>query len=156
MRWFLYDTNHRYAIKETVNYTSSRNTTSQYKICSSHQLSLEAKVKHNIAPAHTKLVRMVESKFKVIVVGGGPVGLTAAHALSRAGIDYVVLEQRQSVELDVGASLVLWPQGLRVLAQLDLFERLQNIGADLRHMVTVNMDGYKYKDSWVSGAMKTK
>ncbi|KAJ5755732.1 FAD binding domain-containing protein [Penicillium manginii] len=48
---------------------------------------------------------MSSPPFKVIVVGGGPVGLTAAHALHHAGIDFVVLEARDSVVLDQGGQL---------------------------------------------------
>jgi 2-polyprenyl-6-methoxyphenol hydroxylase-like FAD-dependent oxidoreductase len=99
---------------------------------------------------------MVSNNFKVIVVGGGPVGLTAAHALSLAGIDFVVLEHRASVTIDVGASLVLWPQGLRVLAQLGLWERLERIGAELARSKTITLDAYKYKESWATGVVKKK
>ncbi|KAH8167170.1 hypothetical protein CIB48_g1074 [Xylaria polymorpha] len=97
---------------------------------------------------------MSVDKFKVIVVGGGPVGLTAAHALSRAGIDFVVLEHRASVTTDVGASLVLWPQGLRVLAQLGLRERLEGIGAELKRTKTMTADAYKYKETYALEAVK--
>ncbi|KAI8626482.1 hypothetical protein F5Y19DRAFT_446762 [Xylariaceae sp. FL1651] len=97
---------------------------------------------------------MVNEEFKAIVVGGGPVGLTAAHALSRAGINYVVLEHRHSVAIDVGASLVLWPQGLRVLAQLGLLERLKEIGVEILHSLILSLDGYKYKETWATHAVK--
>ncbi|KAI8949178.1 hypothetical protein F4801DRAFT_580722 [Xylaria longipes] len=95
-------------------------------------------------------------KFKVIVVGGGPVGLTAVHALSRASIDFIVLEYRDSVTTDFGASLVLWPQGLRVLAQIALHERLQGIGAELDRTKTITADAYKYKETHALKAVKRK
>lgn len=99
---------------------------------------------------------MVQNKFKVIIVGGGPVGLTAAHVLSRAGIEYVVLERRSSIQIDVGASLALWPQGLRVLSQLGLLERLQELGEEMGRTATVTLEGHKYKETWATETMKTK
>jgi 2-polyprenyl-6-methoxyphenol hydroxylase-like FAD-dependent oxidoreductase len=98
----------------------------------------------------------VDSLFKVIVVGGGPVGLTAAHALSQAGIEFIVLEHRSYIVVDVGASLVLWPQGLRVLAQLGLLEQLRRIGADLQHVMTVTFEAQKYKENWAPQTLKKK
>lgn len=99
---------------------------------------------------------MAENKFKVIIVGGGPVGLTSAHVLSRAGIEYVVLERRPSVKIDVGASLALWPQSLRVLSQLGLLERLQELGEEMGRTTTVTLGGYKYKETWATETMKKK
>lgn len=57
---------------------------------------------------------------KVIVVGGGPVGLVAAHALSRIGVDFIILESRPEVVIDAGSNLVLMPMGMRPLFQLGL------------------------------------
>ncbi len=74
---------------------------------------------------------MSPTSFKVIVVGGGPVGLVAAHALSRAGIDFVVLESRPSIVLDAGSNLVINPMGLRVLGQLGLLPAFDAVSSPL-------------------------
>ncbi|KAK4198795.1 hypothetical protein QBC40DRAFT_177939 [Triangularia verruculosa] len=66
----------------------------------------------------------------VIIVGGGPVGLTAAHAFSQLGIDFTLLERRDAIEEDVGATIVLWPHGLRILAQLGLLDKLLAAGTE--------------------------
>lgn len=99
---------------------------------------------------------MIQGKFKVIVAGGGPVGLTAAHALSRAGIEYVVLEAHDSVTVDVGASLALWPQGLRVLSQLGLLDRLRELGEEMGRTTAVTLGGRKYKETWATETMTKK
>ncbi|KAL5363258.1 hypothetical protein BJX96DRAFT_186684 [Aspergillus floccosus] len=85
--------------------------------------------------------------FKVIVVGGGPVGLTAAHALHHAGIDFIVLERRESVVLDQGASLVLAPQSLRVMHQFGLLARLRGIGSELHRGKAYTRDGRLIADT---------
>ncbi|KAI1499969.1 hypothetical protein F5X99DRAFT_388310 [Biscogniauxia marginata] len=75
---------------------------------------------------------MSQHGFRAIIVGGGPSGLTAAHALSQANIDFVVLERRKDIVEDVGASLVLQPGSLRVLSQLGLLNRTLAISTDFR------------------------
>ncbi|KAJ6142752.1 hypothetical protein N7471_002205 [Penicillium samsonianum] len=60
--------------------------------------------------------------FRVIVVGGGVGGLTAAHTLLRANIDYVVLE-KGVIALRKGASIGIYPQGSRILDQIGCLQR---------------------------------
>ncbi|KAH7009627.1 FAD binding domain-containing protein [Ilyonectria destructans] len=63
-----------------------------------------------------------EGKFRVVIVGGGPVGLCLAHSLSLAGIDYILLESRSTVVEKTGLGLALWPHGVRILDQIGLLE----------------------------------
>ncbi|WAO96879.1 FAD-binding-3 domain-containing protein [Fusarium falciforme] len=74
---------------------------------------------------------MHASNFKVIVVGGGPVGLTAAHALTQANIDCIVLESRPSAIIDAGANLVMMPMGIQALSQLGLLDALKRVSTPL-------------------------
>lgn len=79
--------------------------------------------------------------FKVIVVGGGPVGLVAAHALSRADIDFVLLESRPSIVLDAGSNLVINPMGLRVLGQLGLLPAFDAVSSPLAQIERLDHNG---------------
>lgn len=99
---------------------------------------------------------MTTGIFKVIIVGGGPVGLVAAHTLSQANIDFVVLEQRESVTVDLGACVVLGPQNLRVMQQLGLLDKLRDIGGELLSAKGFLVDGYEYKHSTDLQTLKDK
>ncbi|KAI1261788.1 hypothetical protein F5Y18DRAFT_440175 [Xylariaceae sp. FL1019] len=85
--------------------------------------------------------------FKVIVVGGGPVGLVAAHALHLAGIDFVLLERREHVVDPSGASVVLSPPSMRILSQFGIQQEIEDAGAELEHVKSFTRQGYKFKDS---------
>ncbi|KAI0015959.1 FAD/NAD(P)-binding domain-containing protein [Xylariomycetidae sp. FL0641] len=65
--------------------------------------------------------------FRVIIAGGGLVGLTAAHVLSQAGIDFVLLEQHATLTPAIGSLLSLWAPTLRVFDQLGLLGALEPI-----------------------------
>ncbi|KAI2464165.1 FAD/NAD(P)-binding domain-containing protein [Annulohypoxylon bovei var. microspora] len=71
------------------------------------------------------MVESTPTKFRAIIVGAGPVGLYLAHALCRANIDYVVLEQYDTVLRYQGAGVLLYPQTLRLLDQIGLYEKAE-------------------------------
>ncbi len=73
---------------------------------------------------------MTGQPFRAIIVGGGPVGLTTAHAFAKAGIDYIVLERRANIVEDVGASIIVFQGSLRVLSQVGLLDRLKTMSVD--------------------------
>lgn len=63
----------------------------------------------------------IPTRFRVVIVGAGPVGLYLAHALSRANIDYIILEQHDTVIRYQGAGVLVFPQTLRLLDQLGIY-----------------------------------
>jgi 2-polyprenyl-6-methoxyphenol hydroxylase-like FAD-dependent oxidoreductase len=63
-----------------------------------------------------------ESEFRVLIAGGGVAGLALANMMERAGIDYILLEAHGDIAPPVGASIGLFPNGLRVLDQLGVYE----------------------------------
>lgn len=82
-----------------------------------------------------------ESKFRVIIVGGGPAGLATAHCLSAAGIGFVIVEQRSNIIEETGASLGIWPQGVRLLHQLKLIEAARKLSEPLNFSTHFDQDG---------------
>ena len=90
---------------------------------------------------------MSSNAFKVIVVGGGPVGLTAAHALSRANLDFVVLERRAKIVEDAGSNLVLLPIGLRVLGQLGLLPTIESVSSPMSRFKRIDHNGKDLGDT---------
>ena len=63
---------------------------------------------------------------KVVIIGAGIGGLTAAIALRKRGIDAQVYEKTQILR-DVGAGIALWPNAVKVLRKLGLGEHLDAI-----------------------------
>lgn len=85
--------------------------------------------------------------FKVVIVGGGPVGLTAAHSLSQAGLDFVVLESREKIVQDAGSNLVLLPIGLRVLSQLGLLSEIESVSSPMSRFKRIDHKGQDLGDT---------
>lgn len=87
---------------------------------------------------------MSDSPFRVIIVGASIAGLTLAHCLQRANIDHIVLERRDEIAPEVGASIGILPNGSRILDQLGLYEKIEELiePLDLAHIVYP--DGFKF------------
>ncbi|KAK8070005.1 monooxygenase [Apiospora phragmitis] len=79
------------------------------------------------------------SEFKVIIAGGGVTALVLANMLEMHGMDYVVLESHSAIAPQVGASIGLFINGLRILDQMGLFESIQAIFADAPPSDTMHM-----------------
>ena len=89
-----------------------------------------------------KPIRM--TNFKVIVVGGGPAGITVAHLLSLAKIDFVLVEKRDTISTWTGAGLTLWPHGMRIFHQMGLMSVLEPIASKLVWVEAVGPGGISH------------
>jgi FAD dependent monooxygenase len=88
------------------------------------------------------------SRFRVIVVGGSVAGLTLAHALDSAGIEYILLEGRD-VAPAAGASIVLMPNGTRILDQLGLYKQAKELQEPMLSSTTWRSDGrFVSRNEW--------
>ncbi|KAH8657823.1 hypothetical protein BX600DRAFT_468187 [Xylariales sp. PMI_506] len=87
--------------------------------------------------------------FKVILIGGGPAGLMQAIALSKANIDYVLVEKRDSITLDVGAGLFTWPQAQRLFHQLGFLERADDASFEISKLYEYDSNGDKIRANHV-------
>ncbi|KAL7266525.1 hypothetical protein RUND412_010927 [Rhizina undulata] len=83
-----------------------------------------------------------QKNFKVIIAGGSVTGLTLAHTLDRAGIDFVVLEGHEEIAPQVGASIALFPNGTRIMDQLGLWNDLKQLITPLRRTHFRDADGH--------------
>lgn len=70
---------------------------------------------------------MEHSKFKVVIVGGSVSGLTLANMLEKLNVDYVVLESHKTIAPQIGASIGLQANGLRILDQLGCADTLLDL-----------------------------
>lgn len=69
----------------------------------------------------------MSKQFRCIIVGGGAIGLITAHALTTAGIDWVLLERDETIIAQDTPCVVMYPDTLRVMDQLGLLNRLSRI-----------------------------
>ena len=67
-------------------------------------------------------------KRRVVIIGGGIGGLTAAIALRRVGVDATVYEQAPELR-EVGAGIGLWANALHVFRELGLAPAVLRLGA---------------------------
>ncbi|KAG9238895.1 hypothetical protein BJ875DRAFT_286232 [Amylocarpus encephaloides] len=64
-------------------------------------------------------------EFTAIIVGGSVAGLTLAHCFARANINYVLLEARESLAPQLGAGIVIMPNGCRILDQIGILDPMR-------------------------------
>jgi salicylate hydroxylase len=69
----------------------------------------------------------VDRKLRVVVIGGGIGGLTAARALLRRGLEVRVYESSPELK-EIGAGVALGPNAMKALRSLDLEEPVRAIG----------------------------
>ena len=86
--------------------------------------------------------------FKVLIAGGSLTGLTLALALEKAGIDWELFE-KGDIAPQLGASIGLHPQSLRILDQLGVWEDIQKVVIPLEHRQHLDGSGRCFEDSRV-------
>ena len=67
-----------------------------------------------------------EENYDIIVIGGGPVGTTAAALLTEKGYSVCLLEKTQHPRFHIGESLL--PMNLPILKRLGVLDQVKNIG----------------------------
>ena len=86
---------------------------------------------------------------RVMIVGAGIGGLTAAVALERAGRDVVVFERMDSLK-EVGAGFTMNSNAVTAIRDLDLDKQVEEQGAELNRFVHHKRDG-KVLAEWPTG-----
>ncbi|KAI8957050.1 putative monooxygenase [Daldinia sp. FL1419] len=90
----------------------------------------------------------VDNPFRIIIVGGGLVGLTAAHILSKTDVDFVILERHESLTPELGSLLSLWPPTFRIFDQLGLRDAIKPVLNPINHGITMSADDGSIFTSW--------
>jgi len=70
--------------------------------------------------------------FRVIIIGGGPAGLSLAHACHLAGIDYALYDRRLSLAEPHGAAFAVQPQNARLLQQFGVLDAAVSLAPPMK------------------------
>ncbi|KAI1751859.1 hypothetical protein F4782DRAFT_503394 [Xylaria castorea] len=96
-------------------------------------------------------MKMAESKFRAIIIGGGPVGLAIANGLKRADLDFLIIERHPTIISDSGAGIMLWPHNVRVFDQLGLLGACEGRYIPLYDKTSIRLDGTKIRTGPIFG-----
>jgi len=83
---------------------------------------------------------MTMRRQKIVVIGGGIGGLTAAVALARKGLAVEVYEQAPVLK-EVGAGVGLWPNALAALESIGLSEKVVHLSGKVARQMIRRPDG---------------
>ncbi|KAI1167017.1 hypothetical protein F5B18DRAFT_603417 [Nemania serpens] len=90
---------------------------------------------------------MINSTFRAIIIGGGPVGLAIANGLDRAGLDFVLVERHPTMTTDSGAGIMVWPHTTRIFDQLGIVEACKGRYITVHAKTTTRLDGTPFRTS---------
>lgn len=66
-----------------------------------------------------------DNHVSVAIIGGGVAGLTLANILEQAGISFTLWESQSQIAPPAGASIGLMPNGLRILDQIGVIDKVE-------------------------------
>ncbi|KAF2425531.1 FAD/NAD(P)-binding domain-containing protein [Tothia fuscella] len=89
---------------------------------------------------------------RVIIVGGGIAGLTLANILQYSNIDFLLLERRDVIDPQIGASIGIMPNENRILDQLGCFDAIDELVETIDAVSEHWADGQKIGPSKELGA----
>jgi 2-polyprenyl-6-methoxyphenol hydroxylase-like FAD-dependent oxidoreductase len=84
------------------------------------------------------------ARMRIVIVGGGIGGLSAALALRREGFEPLVFEQAPAL-LDVGAAIAVWPNASRILERFGVGQAMLARAGRIKQARWAAHDGRLYK-----------
>jgi 2-polyprenyl-6-methoxyphenol hydroxylase-like FAD-dependent oxidoreductase len=96
---------------------------------------------------------------RMLMIGGGIGGLTAARALSQAGFEVSIFEQAPALDkVQVGGAIHVWHNGMRGLQKLGLGEQVAALGGPAARVQTAEMRNWKGKllSAWSVASVESK
>lgn len=85
---------------------------------------------------------------RVLIIGGSIAGLTLAHCLEKARIDYVLLEKKEEIAPQEGASIGILPNGGRIMEQLGLYHQIEQLIEPLARAHVTYPDGFHFTSQY--------
>jgi len=76
----------------------------------------------------------MKNEFKIVILGAGVGGLTAAIALKQKGFKNIHIYERRAKATTIGAGIVLWANATKILDKLDLISEIKDVGGKLSQM----------------------